>query len=281
MAIGGPLLRPSEKGERRPTVRSNGRAVAKVSRFEILKDKIRGWWEDRFKVGEYLKEIKDGKLYKSDYATFEEFCESEFGIKQAYAYRLIEASDVKTSVSDSTIVEKLVRPSQATALAAVPVEQREEVLTKVAESGPVTAKAITEVAQTITPKPAPSPKLEKEVHHDKTGYPIPEGIWEDWQRAEGFGSNLRELSRIKGEISRGLEGEDVIFREINSSSVSALTNLYAELKCVLPYAVCTSCQGRQKSKCSLCKQRGFISEFAYKQFVPAETKAMREKARAK
>lgn len=121
-------------------------------------------------------------------------------------------------------------------------------------------------------------KEEKTTHLDKTGYPIPDSILADWQRAEAFGSNLREISRIKGELSKGLDDKDPIFiREMNSSAVSMLQNLYAELKGVIPYAVCTSCQGKQKTKCSLCKGSGFISQFAYNQFVPAETKELRKK----
>lgn len=123
-------------------------------------------------------------------------------------------------------------------------------------------------------------KSEK-THLDKTGYPIPDSILEDWNRAEAFSSNLRELSRIKGEISSGLEKEDLIFRELNNSAISMLTNLYGELKCVIPYAVCTSCQGQRRKGCTLCKQRGFISHFAYSQFVPAEIKALRQKAAGK
>lgn len=270
----GALLKPSEKGERRPTA---SRAIAKGSRYEILKDKIRTWCEDRFKVGEMLAEIQRDKLYKSEYATFEEMCEVEFDIKRAHAYRLIEAVAVKASVL-SPIGDKVTNEGQARALAPVPVEQREEVLTKVAESGPVTAKAITQVAQVAA---RPSAKPEKVIHHDKTGYPIPDGIWEDWQRADAFSAELREISRIKGIVEKGLETGDLIFRELNSGAVAFLINLYGELKCVVPYAVCSSCSGRTRDKCALCKGRGYLSDFAWGQFVSPQVKEMRKKLNEK
>lgn len=142
------------------------------------------------------------------------------------------------------------------------------------ESGKKTVSGVAkEIAKAKAAKPAQ--------HLDKTGYPIPETILEDWDRAAAFDKNLREISRIKGELSRGLDEKDVIFRELNSSAVSMLQNIYSELKCVLPYAVCTTCQGHQKKKCTLCKGRGFISHFAYSQFVPEETKAIREAGRNK
>lgn len=269
MSFRGALLKPSEKGERRPTVRSNGRGIAKVSRYEIVKDTIRTWCEDRFKVGELLAELQRDKLYKDEYATFEECCLVEFGLKTSHAYGLIEAVKVKASIQTSAIADKITNEGQARALSAVPVEQREKVLTEVAERGPVTAKAITQAAKQSKP--------EKIIELDKTGYPIPEEILADWNRAEEFGENLRELSRIKGLVAKGIEEGDLIFRELNSGAVALLKNLYGELKCVVPYAVCSSCQGRIRDKCALCKGRGFLSDFAWNQFTPPKIREMRKK----
>jgi|SRR6185369_6785940 len=118
----------------------------------------------------------------------------------------------------------------------------------------------------------------KEAYLDKTGYVIPEDLLDDWKRAEAFGSHLRTLSNLKTEIADAIDQKDPVYtRQLNSSVVSMIQNLYGELKCVIPYAVCTSCQGKQKTKCTLCKASGFISKFEYKQFVPAETKELRER----
>lgn len=137
-------------------------------------------------------------------------------------------------------------------------------------------KTVTEVARETKAKAAA-----KEQHFDKTGYPIPEGIWEDWQRAEGFGEALKEISRIKLLVSTGLEEGDVIYRELNQGAVSMLKNVYGELKCVIPYAVCSTCQGKLPQSCALCKGRGFLSDFAWHQFVSAEAREMRAKVGTK
>lgn len=264
----GALLKPSEKGERRPSV---SRSIAKGSRYEVLKQEIRGWWEDRFKVGEYLKEIRDGKLYKEEYTTFEEFSEAEFEIKRSYAHRLIEAADVKESVKTLPIGNKLTHESQARALAPVPVEKREEVLTKTSERGPVTARTITETAKQIA-----APKPDK--HLDKTGYPIPDEILSDWRTAESFSETLNQLHRIKLRIQKALEDSELAFREITNSSVSELESAWGDLQRVLPYVVCPTCQGRTREKCQLCKQRGWISKFGYEHWVSRATREIREKA---
>jgi hypothetical protein len=281
MSFRGALLKPSE---RNGAGRSNkpSRGISQRSRYEVLKEKIRTWWHDRLKIGEHLKEIRDEKLYKHEHSNFEDFCVAEFDLKHSQAYALIAAVDVKASLKPSAMAEEITNERQARALVPVPAEQRAEVLEKVIERGPVTAKAITEAAREIaTPiaiKETGRDKETKTEHRDKTGYVIPDSILEDWQRAEQFGSVLREISKVKSILKKGLEDSDLIFAEVNNTTVSTLTNAYGDLKRVLPYAVCSTCQGRTPKKCTTCRGRGFVSEFYYSTCVPEETKKIREKA---
>lgn len=261
----GALLKPSEKSERRPTT---SRSIAKSSRYEVLKEKIRGWWDDRLKIGEALREIQADKLYQREYATFEEFCEEEFGLKRAQAYRLIETSKIKESLSP--MGDKIVNERQVRALAAVPTEHRETVIAEVAAKGPVTAKAITVAAKTRS-EPRTAQRL------DKTDYPIPEGVLEDWDRAETKAREwLSKISQVRSELKSDFDDQDVILANITNTTLADLNNAYTSLKCIQPYAVCASCQGVQRKKCGLCKGRGFLDHFAWKSYVPEETRKMRE-----
>ncbi len=268
----GALLKPSERSGAKPTASFSRQR--KVSRYEVLKDKIKTWWEDRFRVGEYLKEIRDGKLYRPEHKTFEEFSEVEFGIKQAYAYRLIEASDIRGSLKNSTIVEKLVRPSQATALAAVPEESRVEVLeTAAAGNDKVTAKAIaTAAAAIVKPK-----KSTKPLHLDKIGCPIPDDVYPDWQASEAREDILRQAHRLKLTVEKALEDKDLSFREITNSTVADLHNAWSALQGLIPFAVCPTCEGHNRKSCTLCKQRGFLSKFGYEHWVSKKARELREK----
>jgi hypothetical protein len=76
---------------RAPDYRDRDYAVRrpKPTRYEVLKDAIGRWMSDRLRVAEMLKEIRDGKLYKKEYPTFEAFCAKEYGISQTHAYRLL------------------------------------------------------------------------------------------------------------------------------------------------------------------------------------------------
>lgn len=118
----------------------------------------------------------------------------------------------------------------------------------------------------------------KERHFDKTGYVIPESIYADWQKADTFRSTLNDLHKVKLTVENALENSDLSFREIGKDSLIELTNAWTTLKCVLPFAVCPTCQGRNRGKCSVCKGRGFVSEFGYKNWFPKETIELRERA---
>lgn len=118
----------------------------------------------------------------------------------------------------------------------------------------------------------------KEKHLDKTGYPIPDLLLSDWQEAESFRSTLSDLQRIKLQIEKAIDKRELIYREVGQDTVADLKNAWTALKQVLPYAVCPTCQGRTREKCSVCKQRGFVSEFAYAHWFAKEVIELREKA---
>jgi len=140
-------------------------------------------------------------------------------------------------------------------------------------------KTIATVARETKAKTTkPRVEVEQEKHLDKTGYVIPDSILEDWQTAESFRSTLSELQRIKLLVEKAIDNRELIYREVGQDTVADLKNAWTALKQVLPYAVCPTCQGRTRSKCSVCKQRGFVSEFGYTHWFAKEVIELREKA---
>jgi hypothetical protein len=114
---------------------------------------------------------------------------------------------------------------------------------------------------------------------DKTGHPVPASILPDWQHAETFQPLLTKISSVKADVERGINDQDLAFREVSNTLVAELGSVYAQLKQLLPYAVCPTCQGHSRDRCKLCRGRGYISQFAWKQYVPEETKEIRRRAR--
>ena len=51
-------------------------------------------------VGKALREIRDGRLYKKSYSSFEEYCQMRWGMARRTAYNYIEAVDYVESVPD-------------------------------------------------------------------------------------------------------------------------------------------------------------------------------------
>lgn len=140
-------------------------------------------------------------------------------------------------------------------------------------------KTVSRVAkETKTRAEAKAVRSEKTAQRlDKTGYAIPESILEEWDRAEEFSGTLHQISKIKVALEKALEDKDPIFREVTNTTVATLSNAYGDLKRVLPYAVCLTCQGRTPKTCTTCRKRGFVSEFFYSTCIPAETKEIRSK----
>ena len=107
------------------------------------------------KVGEALKIIRDSRLFREHYQSFEAYCEDRFDFGKSYASRLITAVETKQSLEKKLpIVNKLATETQFREIAKVPEEQVQAVLDKVVEESketgkPITARAIKEAAEEL------------------------------------------------------------------------------------------------------------------------------------
>jgi hypothetical protein len=121
-------------------------------------------------VGEALWKIREEKLYRAEFKTFENYCKVRWGISRIHAHRLIDGVEV---VKLLPIGNKITTESQARELAKVPTEKREEVL-KLAEdeNGKITAKSIKkawEFIQNGEVEDEPEPEPEQQDDHEEVG----------------------------------------------------------------------------------------------------------------
>jgi hypothetical protein len=102
-------------------------------------------------VGNALFEIRNNKLYREKYSTFEGYCKDRWQLKRQRAYELMDAAEVVTDLSEisdkSVFIDVPTKESHAAALSKAPQELRNEVWTKVIEQNKnegiaVTAKVI-------------------------------------------------------------------------------------------------------------------------------------------
>jgi hypothetical protein len=109
-------------------------------------------------VGDALAEIRNGKLYRMQFATFEDYCREKWGIGGSRARQLIGAANVAHEIESVTTVT-LSNEAQARAVAKAAPADRPEVLVRAVEiagDDPLTAKHITQAAAEIS---APTPDL--------------------------------------------------------------------------------------------------------------------------
>jgi hypothetical protein len=119
---------------------------------ETIEKNLKSFYE----VGFALMQIRDNKLYRENYITFEHYCKEKWHMSRPRAYQLIAAAEVQDDLSTTVdIPERQTRP-----LAKLPREDREEAYQKAVETAPegkVTARHIEETV--------------KEMKHTET-YPV-------------------------------------------------------------------------------------------------------------
>jgi hypothetical protein len=94
-------------------------------------------------VGDALLTLRDKRLYRNDYANFEDYCRKEFGWSASRSRQLVSSAQVAKSVTIVTLPTE----AEAREMGKIPAESRNDVAKKAAESGEVTAKSIRAAAR--------------------------------------------------------------------------------------------------------------------------------------
>lgn len=101
-----------------------------------------------YEIGIALMKIRDERLYRKDYETFEAYCQKRWQFQRNYANKLIASAGVVQNIGMGTIVPKT--ESQARPLTKLPPEKQAEVWNKAVETAPdgkVTAKHVEQVVE--------------------------------------------------------------------------------------------------------------------------------------
>lgn len=111
-------------------------------------------------VGSALVEVRDSRLYKSEFSTFEEYCGGKWNITRQYANLMISAAEVVNTFSSLPDPPKILPANerQARPLTKLPAEVREKAWDKAIEDADgkqPTQKQVERAAAKFTPPPAP------------------------------------------------------------------------------------------------------------------------------
>lgn len=120
-----------------------------------------------YEVGTALADIRDRKLYRADYGTFEEYAEQRWQMSRRRAYELMSAATVVSGIPHT--LPKPANAGQATALGSVPEPERAEVWAETVErtEGKPTAAAVRETYEQRQP---PKEKRRRPDSEERIGF---------------------------------------------------------------------------------------------------------------
>ncbi len=163
------------------------------------------------KVGTALLAIRDGRLYREHYGTFEEYCQERWQLKQSRAYQLMDAAKAIANLGSSTIVELPTNEAQARPLTRLEPEVQRQAWQEAVETAPngkVTGAHVAKVVERYMPEPEPQFVLGKPKTYPN-GDILPEGHATEYNpiRLAVTPVTQRPLSVTEGEavIARYLE----------------------------------------------------------------------------
>jgi hypothetical protein len=134
---------------------------AETDRLTELEQAIQKGQDTFIEVGAALMEIRDSRIYRGGFPTFEEYCLGRWNFSSRRAFQFISASQVVSNVNNCSQTEPPATESQARPLAKLPPEKQSSALEAAREKAkadgkPMTARHVEEaVSETLaadTPK---------------------------------------------------------------------------------------------------------------------------------
>lgn len=223
------------------------------SRFVDLTNKIREGLSAFRVVGESMKEIRDSRLYRENYATWEKYLKAEWGWGKNYVDRQIIASNfarIADEVSDNVLVTnghqtlpKLTSERIVRELVKVNRNTSKDTKALVAEAisfassnGKLTAKTMREAVNVVAP---PKPKA------PKTRQDAPESIEE---LAKPFSSVVADLRAIGQRI-----------KDLGLSKLQSVDAAISEVRQWTPTELCPDC--KKEKSCLTCSGKGWLGKW--------------------
>lgn len=231
------------------------------------------------RAGKALLTIRDKRLYRADYSTFEEYCQDKWGYTRQRGYQLIEAWETLDSLPKSC--QPMVDNERvARELSKIPPRKREAVLEKIVDAGkPVTAKNIAASVPpprrqpTVPPARKSAPVIEEK--RDEIGRVIPDAILPLWERSYEMDEVFQMLARVKKILVAAEKDKDLLYVFFDfQTSLIGIEKALTECRARKPYSICPDCHGKLPEDCTTCKHSGLIGKFAWEHQTAEEKKKL-------
>ncbi len=213
-------------------------------------------------VGSALKEIRDDKLYREEFKSFDAYVKDRWGFQKDYANKLIGSSEVKrklNTIVSTSAAKKIENEGQLRELKSVPEESLSEVIEKAAEiagDAPMTAKVLRKAReQVLEPEESEEPSPE-EVEPEQEPEPVPEWF-KCISNVDAFRRLINGLLKQINDVKEG-PGFELLAKHRSSIRKDLENAKNAILGCI-PYDVCPYCNG-MANDCAGCSDRGWLNE---------------------
>lgn len=147
-------------------------------------------------VGNALLAIRDSRLYRAEYTTFEGYCRERWGMARRTAYQYIDAAEVVENVRNCAQIPQT--ESQARPLAQLPPERQAEAWQAATE----TAK---EEGRKVTAKDVESQVEKRKEDAKKEETRNARGSFEDWKRLRELIDEAKSIARDVAELRVDLQ----------------------------------------------------------------------------
>lgn len=171
---------------------------AEQRRLQEFEGTIERGLQTFYEVGYALSEIREQRLYRAEYGTFEDYCQERWNMRRNYANKLIAASEIAGNLG--TIVPKPENEAQTRPLAKLPPDEQGEAWEEAVKrsGGKPTAKVVEQVVkeriQPPMPEPEPEPAAAEEPEPEEEY--IPEEAIEWAEEVLGVGQQPVEIPEL-------------------------------------------------------------------------------------
>jgi hypothetical protein len=236
-------------------------SVVERRSLEKLEKVIESGVESFLATGSALKEIRDQRLYREGFKTFEAYVKARWEFQKSYADKLIGSLEVKQNLGTmvpKSDADKIQNERQLRELKSVPDESLADVIAKASEiagDAPLTAKVLKEARQQVLEPTEPT--AEEPACEDVEPEPEPEPVGPldcvGWFKGQiGL---VNELIRNMDTVAEAPGNEVLMSRRL--SIRREIEHIKGSFRAVMPHAICPRCQGKC---CAQCGNHGWVNK---------------------
>lgn len=244
--------------------------------FTQLQRVIKKHTETAWEWIESIHRVRQARLYREDYKTFESFCQEECGFTSRRGNQLIAALQfrIEAKANGAPVPENENQARKANSEPEMTPEDLPDPDKETSTNEPP------DLGTNVPSGAKPPRELPKEFRDsdgfDSMGYPIPKAVASNYRKREEIQKLIDLILSVKVHVLNSVKAQEKTYWRLGNGWEADVDGVAHGLKSIQPYAVCPYCQGRTYEQCTNCGHTGVVGKFYYEQTTPAELRRLRE-----